>query len=70
MKEMDLDRAKQSSICETVESEHVMSTSEIVEVEMFCDVVSEVLDRMRMETHPVARKHLASTQCADLQRVG
>ncbi len=46
MKEMDLDRPKRGLICKTTESKRIITTSEKAGIEMFCHVVSEVLDRL------------------------
>ena len=53
MKAMDLHRVERSSICNAIERHHIMTTSETAEMEIFCDVLSEVLDRLTEGDHAV-----------------
>ena len=42
--------AERSSVCNKIENRYIMTVSETAEIELFCDVVSGILDRITKES--------------------
>ncbi len=53
MKATDLHQVERNAICNAIERHHIMTAPETVEIEIFCDVLSDVLERLAKGDHAV-----------------
>jgi hypothetical protein len=56
MENLDGDLEEQSSVCNKLDSRHIMTVSEIGEIDLFCGVISAILERIAKEKGQVYRE--------------